>query len=364
MGWRVGDWLRVDRHYFRGIRLLRSGAPAAAAKAFDEVIAIFPKHARAHIQRAKALAAAGQVGQAVGAARRAAALDPANHSPMLVLGQIQYDAGHLEEARKAFAAAVRLDPDNRMAQAYVGLSLLALDQTEEGARLLDAHLLFGYEGLQARLLTLAEQYLWEHREESRSLEEQLTPDEGAREEGPAGFGLQFASAVRRILLWPIARLRGQAALWHMLAAEAFSVRDWDGAIAALQKAEKAGAATEDTAAGLAMAYLEARNPRAAADQFLRLPEGMRSEPDIALPLGAALFDCERYEEARDPLRIATERFTRDFLPAYLRGLCEIALGQPGAATHWFLLAVERLNPQLARKRFEEMMRVWRGRPAD
>jgi Flp pilus assembly protein TadD len=364
MGWRLSDWLRADRHYVQGTSLARSGKASEAAKAFDEVISVFPKHARAHLQRAKALAAAGRAGEAVGAARRAAELAPRSHAPMVALGQIHYDAGHLEEARKAFLAASRLDPDNRLVQAHVGLALLALDQEEEGARLLDDHLLYGYEGLEARLLTLAEQYLWKHREEARSLEAQLTPDEGAREEGPAGFGLQFASALRRVFLWPIARLRGHAALWRMLAEEAFSVRDWDKAIAALQEAEKAGADLEDTAAGLGMAYLEARNPPAAAEQFLRLPEEVRSDPDIALALGAALFDSERYEEAREPLRIAAERFTRDFLPAYVRGLCDIALGQPGAATRWFLLAVEQLNPQLARKRFEEMMRVRRGTAAD
>ncbi len=361
---RLSDWLRADRRYFKGTSLLRSGKGGEAARAFDDVLAMFPKHARAHVQRAKALAAAGRLGEAVRAARQAAELAPGSHAPMLVLGQIQYDARRYEEARKAFAAAAKLDPENRLVQSYLGLAILATGRVDEGAPLIDAHMLYGYEGLEARLLTLAEQYLWEeHSDEARPLDEQLTPDEGGREEGPAGFGLQFASALRRMLLWPIARLRGPAAWSRLQAEEAFSVRDWDKAIAALQEAEKAGADPQDTAAGLGMAHLEARNPQAAAEQFLQLPQEVRAEPDIALPLGAALFDCGRYEEAREPLRIAAERFTRDFLPAYLRGLCDIALGQAGAATHWFLLAVERLNPQLARKRFEEMMRVRRGRAA-
>jgi Flp pilus assembly protein TadD len=361
---RLSDWLRADRRYFKGTSLLRSGKGGEAARAFDDVLSIFPKHARAHVQRAKALAAAGRVGEAVGAARQAVELAPGSHAPMLVLGQIQYDAGRYEEARKGFAAAAKLDPENRLVRSYLGLAMLATGRIEEGALLIDAHMLYGYEGLEARLLTLAEQYLWDHTDEARSLDEQLTPDEGAREEGPAGLGLQFASAVRRILLWPVARLRGPAAWWRLQAEEAFSVRDWDKAIAALQEAEKAGADLQDTAAGLGMAYLEARNPQAAAEQFLRLPQEVRAEADIALPLGASLFDCGRYEEAREPLRIAAERFTRDFLPAYFRGLCDIALDQPGASTHWFILAVERLNPQLAKKRFEEMMRVRRGRAAD
>ncbi|HUU55268.1 MAG TPA: tetratricopeptide repeat protein [Armatimonadota bacterium] len=364
MGWSVRAWRRADHHYTKGSRLLRSGKPGEAVKAYAEVLAVFPKHARAHIQRAKALAAAGRTGDAVRAAKQAADLAPKNHAPLLVLGQIQYDTAHYEEARKAFAAAARIDPENNMAKAYLGLALLAMGRTEEGAPLLEEHMLYGYEGLEARLLTLAEGYLWEHGDEARSLEDQLTPDEGAREEGPAGFGLHVASALRIVLLWPLARLRGQTAVWRLKAEEAFSVREWDKAIAALQEMERAGADPEDTAASLGMAYLEVRKPEAAAEQFMRLPENVRREPDIALLAGAALFDAGRHEEARELLAIATQHFTKDFLPAYFRGLCDIALGQPGASTPWFAKAVERLSPNLAQKRFEEMMRVRSGARTD
>jgi len=364
MGWSVRAWRRADNSYSEGSRLLRSGKPGEAVKAYDEALRIFPKHARAQIQRAKALAAAGRTGEAVRAAKQAADLAPKNHAPLLVLGQIQYDTAHFEEARKAFAAAARLDPENSMVQAYLGLALLAMGRTEEGAPLLEEHMLYGYEGLEARVLTLAEGYLWKHRDEATSLENQLAPDEGAREEGPAGFWLHVASALRIVLLWPLARLRGQTAVWRLNAEEAFSVREWDKGIAALQKLEQAGADPEDTAASLGMAYLEARKPEAAAEQFMRLPESVRREPDIALLAGAALFDAGRYEDARDLLAIAAERFTKDFLPAYFCGLCDIALGQPSAATPWFAQAVERLNPNLAQKRFDEMMRVRSGASAD
>jgi tetratricopeptide (TPR) repeat protein len=357
MGWTFGGWLRADRLYFQGARLMRSGRPGEAAKAYSEVAALLPKHFRAHIQQARALSTAGRVSDAIRTAKRAAELAPKSHAALLVLGQIQYDSGHYEEARKAFTSAARLDPENRMVQAYLGLTLLALGRIEDGAPLLTEHLLYGYEGVEARLLTVAETYLWVHRDAARSLEDQLTPDEGAREEGPAGFGLQFLSAIRRIILWPLTRIRGRAAVQRLLAEEAFSVREWDKAIAALRAAEKEGADAQEIAASLGVAYLEADKPAEAAEQLLRLSEEVRREPDVAMMVGAALFDAGRYEEARQPLGIATEHFTRDFLPAYFRGMCDIALGLAQAATPWFILAVDRLNPHLAEKRFEEMMRV-------
>lgn len=339
---------------------MRAGHPGEAAKAFAEVVTRFPTHYRAVIQQAKALAAAGRTSDAIRAAKRAAELAPKCHAPLLVLGQVEYDTGRYEEARKAFLAAAKLDPENRMTQAYLGLALLAGGRFEEGAKLIEQHLRYGYEGVEARLLTLAEQYLWERRAQAQSLEDQLTAEEGGRDDRPVGFGLRLASAVRIALLMPLAAIRGRRAMLRLRAEEAFSLRQWETAIAALKEAETLGSDPHDRALSLGMAYLEARNPVAAAGQFMLLPEEVRAEPEVALLSGAALFEAGRHEEARTPLGIAAARYTRDFLPAYFRGLCDIAIGQPQLATRWFLLAVDRLNPQLAQKRFEEMMRVSAG----
>jgi tetratricopeptide (TPR) repeat protein len=357
MPWTLRNWWLADRAYFRAFRLLRAEKPGEAVKSFDEVLAIFPKHARAHAQRALALAAAGHVGQAVNAARRAAELDPGNHAPLLFLGRIHFDAGNFEEARKAFSAALRLDPDNRMVKAYLGLTQVAQGRLAEGAEGLKEHLAYGYEGLEARLITLAEQYLWQRRDQARPLEQQLTAEEGGGEEPPAGLGLKVASLVRRALLWPLARVRGRAALQLMLAHEAASLRDHEAAIRHLREAEKLGAKPERFALALGEAYLDAGNPAAAAEQLARLPERTRKQPGVALVFGAALFDAGRYDEAREYIAIAAERFSRDFAPPYYRGLCEMALGNPKAALPWFLKTAGRLNPQIAQKRLEEMVRV-------
>jgi tetratricopeptide (TPR) repeat protein len=357
MSWNLRAWWRADRSYTRGSRLLRAGQPGEAAKAFAEVIALFPAHSRAYLQQAKALAAAGRPSEALRACKRAAELSPKSHAPLLFQGQIEYDAGHLEEARKAFQAAAKLAPENQMVQAYLGLTLLAGGKLEQGTKLLQEHLLYGYDALEARLLTLVEQYLWEHRDQAQSLEDQLTTDEGGRDDRPAGFGLRLASAVRCLVAWPLAAIRGRKGLLKLRAEEAVTLREWDRVIAALQEAETLGANAEDSALSLGMAYLEARKPVAAAEQFLRLSAEVRADPQVAMMVGAAFYDAGRYEDAREPLGLAAEHYTRDFLPAYFRGLCDIALGQPQTATRWFLLAVDRLNPQLTQKRFEELGRV-------
>ena len=131
-------------------------------------------------------------------------------------------------------------------------------------------------------------------------------------------------------------------------------------MAALRRAEEAGAHQEQVALAMGQAYLEERKPEAAAQQFARLSESAREQPEVAAAMGAALFESGRYEEAREPLAIAARRFSREYVPCYFRGMCEIALGQPKAATKWFVQACERLNPHIAEKRLEEMARVRAG----
>ena len=357
MAWSILTCWRVDRDYFRACRLARAGQPGEAAKAFERVLAVYPKHARALAQRALALAAAGRVGDGVRAARQAAELAPRNHAPLLFLGQIQYDAGRFEEARKAFSAAARVDPENHLVQAYLGLALLALGRRKDGSELVKAHLLYANEGLEGRLLALAERYLWEHRDRARSLEDQLTAEEGGGDSRPAGLDLRLLSAVRAMVLLPLVLLRGRRARLILRAEEAMSVRDFEGAITSLRAAGEAGADPEWVALSLAGAYLQLRKPEAAAEQVGRVSEEARRDPGVAMLAGEALFGAGRYAEAREPLGTAAARFTREFAPCYLRGLCEIALGQPQAATAWFVQACERLNPHIAGKRLEEMVRV-------
>jgi tetratricopeptide (TPR) repeat protein len=325
----MAAWWRADRAYGEAFRLLHAGQPAEAVKAFDRVLAIFPKHARAHAQRALALAAAGRIAEAVKACRRASELAPKNHAPLLFLGQIQYDAGALEEARKAFTAAAKLDPENRQIQAYLGLTMLAQGQLAEGAALLQTHLAYGY----ARL------------------------DEGGRDTSPPGLWIRVASAIRTLLLFPWVRLRGKRTAQLFRATEAMSVSDFQQAIQSLKEAEAAGADPEDIALSLGQAYYEARQPQAAAEQLARLPEEVRREPEVAALYGAALFESGRYEQARDYLTLAAERFRQEFAPAYYRGMCEIALGRYREATEWFVEVADRLNPHVAEKRLGEMRRV-------
>jgi len=353
----IGRWLRADRDYREAFRLWRSTKPGEAVKAFDRVIEAFPKHARAQAQRALALAAAGRTSDAVRAARQAADLAPNSHVPPLFLGQIQYDAGRFEEARKAFSAAAKLDPENRLVQSYLGLALLALGKMKEGGELLKAHLLYANEGLEGRLVTLAEQYLWEHRDQARPLEGQLTPDEGGRDARPAGVGLRLASAIRKVILLPLAAIRGRKARFSLLAEEAMSVMDFEGAAAVLQEAGKAGADPERVAVSLASIYMQLNKPQAAMEQFGKLPKEAWVDPGLAAVIGEALFESGRYAEARELLALAAAHFRREFAPSYYRGLCEIALGQPQNATSWFAQACERLNPHVAEKRLEEMLRV-------
>ncbi len=349
---------RADREYRQAFRLLRAGKPAEAAKSFERVLVARPTHFRAEAQRARALAAAGRTSEAIRAARQAAELAPKSSVPLLFLGQIQYDAGAYEEARKAFRQAAERDPENQLIQAYLGLTALRGGQFEEAAPLLERYLLFGYEGLEARMLVLAERYLWEHRDKARTLRAATHRGRGRRATPPPPASPCAPS--RWCGPWCCGRWRGCG-----------EVRGWrgcgpkrrcrctssSGPMPHYRAAEAAGADAMEMALAQGVAYYEAGKSQAAAEQLLRLPEEMQQDPEVAGLLGGALFESGRCEQARPFLAIAATRLRKDFAPAYYRGLCAIALGKDKEAVSWFEQAAERLNPELAKKRLEEMLRV-------
>ena len=311
------------------------------------MLAARPTHYRAAAQRARALAAAGPAPRRpFAAARHAADLAPKSHVPLLFLGQIQYDAGACEEARKAFRQAAERDPENQLIQAYLGLTALALGHFEEGAAQLRRHLLFGYERLEAR-----------RPRAGRALfvgPSRAGPHPGAAtHRGRRGARAPGRRGLRCAPSWPcVMHCSGP---WRGCGVR----RGWPfsgprrpcpytiskGPSHTTRAAEAAGADAREMALAQGMAYYEAGKAQAAAEQLLRLPEEMRARPGGGRRARGALFESGRCEQARPFLTLAAERFRKDFAPAYYRGLCAIALGKDKEAVSWFEQGLRTPQPR-------------------
>ncbi len=139
-GLRAGDWRDEERLFGQAARagsrsprvwynlgnvLLRRGATAAAAEAFEGALRHAPGDAEIWMNLGVARQKEGLLDSALLAYRRAAALAPDNAQLFENLGTLHLARGDMEEAGEAFALALRLDPQrSRSRQALRSIKAL------------------------------------------------------------------------------------------------------------------------------------------------------------------------------------------------------------------------------------------------
>lgn len=114
---------------------LRAGRSAAALTALDHALKVDSKYYRAHYNRGLALARSGDDAGALAAYEQTSKLRPNHFSAMQARGLLRLRTGKFEEARRAFAKAVKLGGGTRKSRAYggLGLALARLKQPQKAA---------------------------------------------------------------------------------------------------------------------------------------------------------------------------------------------------------------------------------------
>jgi choline-sulfatase len=113
--------------------LRRQGAEAEAARTLAELVEIVPEDPHAWHERAVALAAVGQLDDAVAAEDRALGLDSGLVEAHNHRGILEARRGRPEEARRSFQAAVEVDPNNPRAWNNLGNAQRALRRPDDAA---------------------------------------------------------------------------------------------------------------------------------------------------------------------------------------------------------------------------------------
>ncbi|NJN29428.1 MAG: tetratricopeptide repeat protein [Synechococcales cyanobacterium RM1_1_8] len=89
----------------------QAGEFAAALAAFDQAIALDPRHAPAHNNRGNALGELQRQAEALAAYERALALAPTYHRAWFNKGQLLTQLGAYGNALEAYGQAIQLQPD-------------------------------------------------------------------------------------------------------------------------------------------------------------------------------------------------------------------------------------------------------------
>jgi len=109
-----------------------------ALQAFRAAQRLSPKASLPRAHCGEALQAMGKLPEAMKELIAAAELEPGSSGAqfavalMIIVGAKEFEANKLEPALKTMATAIKIEPDNALAQAHYGKVLIALDKNEEG----------------------------------------------------------------------------------------------------------------------------------------------------------------------------------------------------------------------------------------
>ncbi len=121
-----------------GQALDQLGEPLEAVKALDQAIALDPKLAAAHGNRANIMVDAGLPAEALKSFDRAIELDPASTPDLINRGALLQSLGRFEEALLNFEQALALTPGNPPVLTNKGMALAALGRHDEALAAFDA----------------------------------------------------------------------------------------------------------------------------------------------------------------------------------------------------------------------------------
>jgi len=102
------DPIYEEPHYFRGDVLLRQDKPQEAESSFRQALKLRTNYTLASLGLARTLTAQDKLTAAVDSLKEATRQDPANPQPYLVLSQIFFRLGNLEESKDAKQTSQRL----------------------------------------------------------------------------------------------------------------------------------------------------------------------------------------------------------------------------------------------------------------
>ena len=157
------QWFRKERALRAAGRLARRGNVASALDRINAALADSPAAVDLHIQKAWALADLKHYDEAEAAVTAALKIHPENGILHMIHGEILSAQNRYPESKDVLHLALDLAGDNLRIEHALGLAYVALGDMEKAAQYLESSVRYDKSLVAARLLAMAERYLFEHR---------------------------------------------------------------------------------------------------------------------------------------------------------------------------------------------------------
>ncbi len=268
--------------FFLAQSYLDTGSPGKAAEQFQRAIELDPKAAEAHLGLARALCRDEKLPEAEAEYRRAGELDAQFKNSLLEVAPLYEKNGQVNQAVSIYKEF----PENAAAQRRADNLLLDSKQyAEAAARLQQSYA----KDPEANRLPLAEAYLLNGQpDKARPLLEQAV----ARDPKNLSLRVGYAHALRDLRQLPAAAAQLQEAaklapndsgVANELGAMLYLTGDFNGALAALDRARQTGGDTAGNAFFRAIILDRLRQPKPAVDayqRFLSLSQGKNEDREF------------------------------------------------------------------------------------
>lgn len=129
----------------------------------EEALGRSPRSVDLHIQKSWALADLKRYEDALTETAQALELFPDNGILFMIRGETLYFLERFEESKEALLKALELAGDNLRIEHSLGLTYVALGDMIKAAQYFESSIRYDKSLVQARLLAMAERYLFEHR---------------------------------------------------------------------------------------------------------------------------------------------------------------------------------------------------------
>lgn len=387
--------LRAEWLSSRGQKLARQGQLAESIRAFEQALVLQPNYSGILLQKALSLSKQKRYLEAISDIQRAIIFKPSNSVYHQFLGKVYYDSGEFEKAVNSFDQSLSLDPENVLTLCFKNLVLLAKgERTTDAYDIIKRHIADTNSEFQGRLLVLCESFLHEHGAGARPLE--ICPIKPGRfvKIAQTGWLGAFFSLLRGavfsldhslvVLSYTVRSAlnpqKGRAYLHYVKAQQAWLLGDRDHATAEYQEALACYPELHDAKRELFEMWLSVGEPNMAWKYFEQLPESKELQevfPSIQSPEGKkCLEECLRahadtsmifnigrfhyqtgnYDTAILCFQFVADSLSQQYLSLYYLGLCYLAKHDTDQAYRSFQEAMQQINPQVAERRLDEMMR--------
>lgn len=368
-----------ERLFTIGLKLANSGNYEEAISFFEKALAI-KEDPRVYFQQAILLAELDRYLEADACINKAIALNSRNPVFYLFYGIFQYDLGNYQEALAKFNKSIELDKNNLLSISYRGLTLLNLGKIEDGLKILKKNLKHTNPSFQSRLLLFCESYLKDRLDESLMEMLGLTLPYVNQEKLYHAPALIIANLLKRILSWLTFYLQSffvlvryfrdkdkekRLAFSYFLKGSRFEkINDFEHSLAEYMKAIVVNPEFYLVRKKVADILCLKRQYEFALEHFEKLLSSKDKEAkdifaqdySFFLEYGITLYYLKRYREAKNSLEIACFLDEQDFLSYYYLGKCSYMLNEVSLSRKYFQKAVESLNPNLAERLLEVVIR--------